>query len=539
MAKPIDTFCGILKLKGQILGSLKDKYRYLFIPFNKEASPLLVYSKINRTKEAGEIVCQVRKEEHKKGDKYPSGTIILKIGSTESVNDVLTGLVYHYGLNNMLKMRTPPIVPDTLPDDTNLIDHTDLSIYSIDPEGCKDIDDAFSLQSTEDGCQLNIYIALVGDIYPEYVDFLNERTFTLYFSENQRYDMFGKAFTESRSLDPGATRIAVTLQIDLDKQYQPLQHRFFLAKIINKRAINYEEVDRLLAQGDKFWKTVLSVASALQTNTVHDDRSTPSHRLIETFMVTYNKLGAAKLIASNSVPILRVGGHSPSGPAHGASLRRQWRCPIAPSTRLLTPTSTPTPIPIEMTCRGGYGASPLATQRSPVGWTTWAVSPNFMKFLGTEAAIYQYYSENGTRIHEGLGIKDYSHLTSPLRRAVDVYNQWLLIKEIVQSDLNGHLLDLTVINERERRFKQYYRRVQLFQLYNKYSVTSTRTVIAYEDKSDDKYFMYECFWPEERLRVKLRYLKTTDSVSIDLFQPLQVQLGIIMINGLPRVKITT
>lgn len=484
MAKSTDTFCGILKLKGQILGSLKDKYRYLFIPFNKDASPLLVYSKINRTKEAGEIVCQVRKEEHKKGDKYSSGTIILKIGSAESVHDMLTGLAYHYKLNNMFKMREPPKIPDTLPIYPNLIDHTDLSIYSIDPQGCQDIDDAFSLQPTEDGYQLNIYIALVGDVYPECVDFLNERAFTLYFSETQRYDMFGKVFTASRSLDPGATRLAVTLQIDLDKQYQPLQHRFFLAKIINKRAINYEEVDRLLAQGDKFWKTVLSVASALSSNKVHDDRSTPSHRLIETFMVTYNKLGAAKLIASNSVPILRI--HN------------------------ITPNATTTTETLDL-----------------------------MNFLGTEAAIYQYYSEHGIRVHEGLSIKDYSHLTSPLRRAVDVYNQWLLINAIIREDRDGHLLDLVEINERERCFKQYYRRAQLFQLYNKYSVTSTRTVIAYEDKSDDKYFMYECFWPEERLRVKLRYLKITDSVPIDLFQPLQVQLGIIMINGLPRVKITT
>jgi len=499
-------FSGILLIKGQIYGCQKDKYRYLFQPFDKDQPPLLVYSKINRTREPGQIICQVKKQEHKKKEKYQSGTLTIKIGSTSVREDLLKGLVYHYSLQDLTKKigqveYSTPLISEKSESLTDyvigsgwcekIVDHTDMDICSIDPPGCEDIDDAFCYQ---DG-RLYIYIALVGDLYEQLNTFLDTRPFTFYFSQTTRFDMLGSETTSRRSLNVGQERLALTLQLDLDNKSG--EHHFYLARIVNKRQLTYDMVDKAYDKKDKYWTTLFKMTERLK-DCIRQDVKMDSHGLIETFMILYNKLGISKIIENAGNPVLRVHNMHSSEHQDSDSL-----------------VADPNP-------------SDLA----------------FLKFLGAEAATYQYTTNNhdDSKFHAGLGLTNYGHLTSPLRRAVDLYNQYYLLQSIFPVNKTTDLirLDLNVINNRERSLKQYYRRTRLINISEKYSSPYVTTIIPYEVVDDETRYIYYCYWPKEQIRVKVAYLKTPETVTrtdITLLQSLKVKLAIVFINGLPRVRV--
>ena len=83
--------------------------------------------------------------------------MIHKIGNTDNRDDIIHSWIYHYGLECMLKVPKgiPPINYDS-----DLLDRTsppmnNSTVYSIDPEGCLDVDDAFQFENDTDWISFN------------------------------------------------------------------------------------------------------------------------------------------------------------------------------------------------------------------------------------------------------------------------------------------------------------------------------------------------------------------------------------------------
>ena len=214
---------GILDIKGQIFGSKNDKYQYLFRPFDGKYRPMLVWSKINRVREPSNIIGVVSPViglSVGAARKYDEGRLLQKIGNVNQIHDIRLGFLYHYGLSGCLKPkdralcrvtdraeaqasqgslaqqgglgshRVPPVA--RAQDE----DHTSKLVYSIDPEGCQDIDDAFCLECDGDDTlqhpwRLTIYIAEVTVDAHVDLDKIIEQPFTIYNvdGKNGRCDM--------------------------------------------------------------------------------------------------------------------------------------------------------------------------------------------------------------------------------------------------------------------------------------------------------------------------------------------------------------
>ena len=90
-------------------------------------------------------------------DKFPKGELIDIFGDYNNLSSMENALIYLYQLD-FKKMKLNNSIHININDRVEISD----KIYSIDPEGCKDIDDAFSLIQKEDTTIFKIHIS---DVY--------------------------------------------------------------------------------------------------------------------------------------------------------------------------------------------------------------------------------------------------------------------------------------------------------------------------------------------------------------------------------------
>lgn len=99
----------------------------------------------------------------------------------------------------------------------------------------------------------------------------------------------------------------------------------------------------------------------------------------------------------------------------------------------------------------------------------------FVKILQSKAAIYSFVPEG----HKGLGLKYYTHFTSPIRRYVDIYIHRLLYGKLNQP------IDLQDINETNHRIKKLERKINEIKLLHQ--ITSKLCCSANLLNFDEKY----------------------------------------------------
>ncbi len=137
------------------------------------------------------------------------------------------------------------------------VDLTHLDSLTIDDESTKDMDDALSIERTEDGYRLGIHITDVAACIPTNSALdrdAKERATSLYFPEGT-YNMFPEILSEERlSLRVGEPRRALSILIEVDRLFEIQSHSIVPSVIEVKRRLTYDEVDQalLLEQGDEF-----------------------------------------------------------------------------------------------------------------------------------------------------------------------------------------------------------------------------------------------------------------------------------------------
>lgn len=506
-------------------GSVKKKknaYYYKAVPDDKRLPSFLVPYKIKNT--------SFMKKKHKKyiiikyndwHTKHPTATIIQTIGNVEVLSNFYEYQLYCKSLYSSiqgftkstmdkLKQTSEDEYIERIMNDTkyNIQDRRDWDVICIDPVSSKDFDDGFSIyhindiknrnlqynvlnnfhnydKTIEDSYILSIYISNVS-IWMDALNLWNsfsQRIATIYLPDRKR-PMLPSILSDSLcSLQEKQTRFAFTL--DLLIQNNDIKEYNFVNTAIKVKK-NYRYSDTSLKE-EPIYITTFSVIKKLkqQFNSYMTKRLNDSHDLVGFLMVLMNYICAKEF--------------------------QRFGCGIFRSIKLDLIQNIPDNLPDDF-----Y---------------------SFLKMWNSTGGQYLKYDEKGENTaHDILKFDAYVHITSPIRRLVDLLNMVQLqdclniqvfsneSKLFYEKWISNKSIDY--INTTMRAIRKLQNNCQLLDLCVNHPSILEKSYIGYvfdKIQRNDKLFQYLVYIPELKLLNKFttRYEKenySTDYYKLYLFQ---------------------
>lgn len=187
----------------------------------------------------GKIILIFKFKEYKEGT-LPFGEIYDIIGLATEEN-LTKALIYHYQINR----KNFKLKDYKLNENEQTINRKDLShlnIFSIDPKGCIDIDDALSIEKIDEEYSIGVHIAQpICWLTKEDILSRAETAFsTLYSDKNQ--ELWSEEVVSKSSLISNQTKPAYSIIFTV-KNNKIIKTESFPSIIINKLNTNYEEID--------------------------------------------------------------------------------------------------------------------------------------------------------------------------------------------------------------------------------------------------------------------------------------------------------
>ena len=276
-------------------------------------------------------------------------------------------------------------------------DRTEWQVFTIDPEGSLDFDDAFSIKVLDNG---NTFVSIYIAHAPLCLDRLNlwsdltKRTSTIYLPDKKR-PMLPPLLSDCLcSLQSGAPRFAFTLDLEIDPTGAIVSKTFGNTVIKVFKNFVYEE--RSLIR-HPLYKSLIDVVLQMVTKYPYIKHISDSHDVVCYLMILMNHL-AAQEMRKNHVGIFRA-----------TSERETSEKEISlPDNKDDLPTDVLQFINIWRTTSGKY------------------------------ININQDSSSRTT--HSILGLDAYIHITSPIRRLVDILNM-IKFQELIGFKLSDAALE--------------------------------------------------------------------------------------------------
>jgi exosome complex exonuclease DIS3/RRP44 len=176
-------------------------------------------------------------------------------------------------------------IEDVIPDIEDRREHV---IFSIDPEGCKDIDDAMGIVTTPNGYIVSIYIANVT-LWMEALKLWNvfsERISTIYLPD-RRVSMLPTILSEHyASLKEGNDRFAFCMDLHIsrdDCMIEKIEYKNVFIKLDR----NYVYDEKALLE-NPLYKKIMEITKELTQITNYLDTVTDSHEVVEFWMILMN-----------------------------------------------------------------------------------------------------------------------------------------------------------------------------------------------------------------------------------------------------------
>ncbi len=451
---------GTLLLNSKVkYGVYKDKLLYLFKPSVPNYPDFYVASKYENETENKYVYIEFAEWEN-----YLRGNVIDYIGTVGTKEGEYGHLKYMNELNGIkeLKLSKSKIEEDIKKDEEfqksckltqSLLPnmkkkeqkkHKFYQLFSIDPIGCKDIDDAFHfkvLDEEKEIYEIGVHISYTWTYFKEnierYFQLFSERMSTFY-GYNKNIDMIPKEYAEN-------------LCSLLEKKYRNVLSTIFVIKkdkIVSSviklnvgyimKNYDYDSVNKLYNSYEHKDRSTLSVKENMliglmevtekvfKTNSVKD-----SHKLVEYWMICANCVMAKKCIKKYGYrTILRV--------QNVPNIKNQ----IENEKRRIEPELQ-----------------------------------NFLNIYNGEAAEYRAYNKKYNNRHYSINefvnwrYNYYTHSTSPIRRFCDMYLQGLYTK-ILPSRLKDYQLDnlyiITKMNDLNKNMRKYQNQSKIIDLLFKY-----------------------------------------------------------------------
>ena len=373
---------GVLALENsQTYGRIKDKFLYKCIPDDKRLPIFLVPYKIklgfNKNIKNKYVVFEFRNWENK----HPLGSLTQTLGDVDSLEYFYEYQLYckslYASIQNInkktmrkLKEKTEAQYIDMIIKNRDLKDYRGTrNIFSIDPEQSKDFDDAFDIEELSDGKKrISVYISNVSfwmdamDLW----DSFSNRISTIYLPDRKR-PMLPTVLSDALcSLTQGDTRFALELQLIVE-DYKVVDYKFYNSVIKLKKNLRYDTKEQ---ENFPDYKELFNTISIMNKRKKYTDSIDSSHDVVAYLMILMNYLSAKELI--------------------------KLKCGVFRSAK--------------------FNHAFVPPEELPKG------VKKFLKNWNSQGGKYSKDVGN----HDMLELDAYVHITSPIRRLVDLLNMIIL-----------------------------------------------------------------------------------------------------------------
>lgn len=319
-------------------------------------------------------------------DKHPNGVLVETIGDVDKIENFYEYQLYCKSLYHSIteftnktreqlnKQTNDMFIEEILKNSNfNIHDRRDEYIFTIDPQNSTDYDDGFSITEDENETKISIYIANVYfwmEILSLWKSF-SKRVSTIYLPDRRR-PMLPTVLSDTLcSLQENQLRFALVMDVFLDKDCNVLRHSYSNALIKVKK--NYVYEDPKLLNKEKFYKKLFDISLKMDRN-LKD-----SHDVVMYWMIYMNNQIGLEMI-DKKIGIFR-------------------------SATFVTPI-----------LRGNLNKD--------IDEETCRVIRSWNNVTGQ----YIVYNEDVNMDHEIMNLKSYVHITSPIRRLIDLLNQIIFMQ---------------------------------------------------------------------------------------------------------------
>ena len=388
----------ILQLDSKYRYGINKKGQMIFksIPvFPQEHEYYLTPTHMHKKTRLNQLVCITIKEGN-------NAYISSNFGPANSLSGWYTALLQNQGIskNPILKFRSDNF--------TQSIERTviEYPVYSVDPEGCRDIDDCISIQEYDNSYVIGIHIADVAGFLIENMlldDIKLYRFSTIYTPAKNHHMLDEPLATNILSLVKRQQRRAMSVLIVIDRETNELiEYNIASTLITNRNNLTYEKANK-----SPFYKNMMKIVSKFYSSySGKNVEITDSHELIEKLMVCANHFVAKYLIKKGRNPLLRV-----------------------------------------------------FDRNEDINEIKDRELKDFVSIYNSNnRARYELYDPSKKMRHSCMDLNPYCHFTSPIRRISDIYNGLLLYSTVMTK------LDIDKVNDYELRLKKYYRQLHRIEL---------------------------------------------------------------------------
>ena len=417
--------------------------------------------------------------------RHPRGVLYETLGD---VNDMISLSEYELYGNNLyysLKEINSHVKRTLKPHDEMIEDishcmnykicyKTDQYVFSIDPSNSIDFDDAFAIQKTDTDTKIIVHIANVA-VWSEYLDLWNYFTnavSTMYFPHCKKTMLSPILSDQVCSLQQKQRNITMYIEFPILNDGKIDYHNIQFGNSIVKVCKNFAYEEQKLLNNE-YYQQLFNVSKNL------DDSIIDSHDVVSFWMVQVNTYLAKKL-TEYDIGILR-----------SSSLKY--------------------------------------TQRLELGFNR-KISDALYHYKNASANYIS--TKSGKLEHVIMGKDVYTHITSPIRRKVDLVNQIILlhrcdhIRDISTSSkqfLINFMNNITTVNEETRRIKYLQNKLFLIHLCsNNLSLSDEifEGIVVDKKQCDDGIFTYTIFIHELNIFLPANLDKELieyDSCSVRIF----------------------
>jgi exoribonuclease R len=415
---------------------------FRFIPYDKRFPPMAVGCSQRNLFYNIHAIVEPTNQPTRQGE-LPKATIVQTLGVPSPTTEMQV-LLATYAYDSKKGLRPAPSQV-LLPEHTQQENRAFLQglTFHIDPPGCRDVDDSFTVSCNSDTktWTVAINIADVANYVLEGSPLDTEaaaRASTFYTPGGEAVQpMFPKALSESAfSLLPGRPKPTLSLCFEVGPEGQPQNPRWLLTSTETTISYTYDEAQAAIPTSPEL-KVLERVAAALAAPAPAASPSPAAspapapfdtHTIVERLMIYYNQQ-AGHMLAQAGVGILR---------RHSAA--------------------TATPIQI----------------------------PGVPEFLAYEAAEFCLPTDENTT-HHGLGSSTYAYASSPIRRYADLLNQ-RAIKSLLHKQTVSPLTQAIVsdLNRRQKQAKAFQRDLFFMTNLSLASSTSVKGIVMYVNEEKRK-----------------------------------------------------
>ena len=315
--RSMPTIPGVLMLESnKRYGKLKQKYLYKCIPDDRRLPEFLVpynyKSGFNKKKNNKYIVFKFREW----NSKHPIGTIVQVIGDVEDLTCFYEYQLYCKSLYasiqdfnkktlRALRVKSQDEYIDQINKTYNIENRLHMDVITIDSKNSTDFDDALGVTYIEDKIILSVYISNVSF----WLDTLNlwdsfsKRIATIYLPDRKR-PMLPTILSEGLcSLIENTVRYVLTLDVYIDKKtYEIIDVKFCNSSIKVRKNMRYN--DKELCK-DKLYSELFNVCSNLNRKNKYVENISTAHDVIAYAMILMNYY-SAKVFHKNKSGIFRT-----------------------------------------------------------------------------------------------------------------------------------------------------------------------------------------------------------------------------------------